>query len=67
MRLMTLSIPFKSKLNALRHRGGGNGKLPVDEISRLYFFCNFVTSKGDLIEKVLPLVMAWARVGRDDI
>ena len=26
------------------------GKLPVDEISRQFCCCNFVTSKGELIE-----------------
>jgi hypothetical protein len=31
----------------------GNGKLQVDETSR-QFFCNLITSKGELIEKVLP-------------
>jgi hypothetical protein len=44
----------------------GNGKLPVYVISR-HFFCNFVTSKGELIEKILPLAMVWARVGRSDM
>ena len=43
-----------------------NGKLPVVETSR-QIFCNFVTSKGELIEEVLPIAMVWARVGRDDI
>jgi hypothetical protein len=38
----------------------------VDETSRL-FFCSFVTSKGELIEKVLPLAMAWVTFGRDDM
>jgi len=31
----------------------GNGKLLVNETLR-QFFCNLVTSKGDLTEKVLP-------------
>jgi len=31
----------------------GNGNLPVDETSR-QFFCNLVTPKGELIEKMLP-------------
>ena len=33
----------------------GNGKLPVDETSR-QFVCNLVTSKGELIEKVLHIL-----------
>ena len=61
---MTLSIPFKSSLSPhplpidIR-----NAKLPADETSRQYF-CNFVTSKGEMIEKYyVPLAMAWAWAG----
>jgi hypothetical protein len=44
-----------------------NGKLPVDETSR-QFFCNLVTSKGELIEKVLPtLSNNMDEVGRGDM
>ena len=75
--IMTLLMPFKSKLNPLRHRSGKGYEyacpltLGTESCQSMRyqgnFFCNFVTSKGELIEKVLPLAMLWAKVGREDI
>ena len=66
MRLtMTLLMPFKTKLNALRHRGGkgyeyacpltlGTESCQSMRYQDNFFVCNLVTSKGELIEKVYP-------------
>ena len=66
---MNLSMPIKSKLSPHRHRGGKGyeyacpltlGTEICQSIAHqdsllLLFFCNFVISKGELIEKVLSL------------
>jgi hypothetical protein len=67
---------FKSKLSPHRHRGGKGYEyvcpLTLGTESCLSIrhqdnvFCNFVTSKGELIEKVLLLAIVWAKVGRGD-
>ena len=60
---MTLSMSFKSKLSPHRHRGGEEkeyaclltlGMESCQSMRHQDNFCNLVTSRGELIEKVLP-------------
>ena len=61
---MTLSMSFKSKLNGLHYRGSKRYEyvcpltLGMESYQSMRyqdnFFCNLVTPKGELIEKVLP-------------
>ena len=71
---MILSMPFKSKLSPHCHRGGKVyeyacpltfGTESWQSIAHQDNF--FVISKVELIEKLLPLTMIWARVGRGEI
>ena len=75
--IMALSMQFKSNLSPHRYRGGKGYEYACQLTVRtencqstkhqdIFFFCNFVTSKDELIEKVLPIAMACVRVGRDD-
>ena len=69
-------MPFKSKLSPHNHSGGKGYEYTCPLTLRMescqsmthqnnFFF--FVVSKGELIEKLLPLAMIWARVGRGDM
>jgi hypothetical protein len=68
---MTFSMPFKYKLSPHRHRGGEGYEyafpltLGTESCQSMRhqdnFFYNFVTSKGKLIEKVLPLAIVWLK------
>ena len=69
--IMTLSMPFKSKLSPHCHRGGKGYEYTCPLTLRMEtcqsthqdnFVCNFVILKGELIKKLLPLAMIWARV-----
>ena len=62
---MTLSMPFKSKLGPHRYRDGKGLECACPLTLRMeicqsirhqddFFFCNLVTSKVELIEKVIP-------------
>ena len=63
--ILTLSMPFKSKLSPHGHRGGKGYAYACPLTLRMEscqsmthqdnFVCSFVISKGELIEKVLPL------------
>ena len=68
--IMTLTMPFKSKLSPHRHRVVWDRNMHVHwhwerKAASLWdiktIFCNLVTSKGELIEKVFPLGMMWMK------
>ena len=74
--IITLSMSFKSKSSPYRYRGSEVYEYACPLTLRMEScqsmthhdnFCNFVTSEGKLIEKLLPLAMIWARIGRGDM